>query len=88
MYACMHVTLLYLGKLTGSLDLGLSFIHCDGSSRRINIDGDHHVIHLKVRYIVSLQRTVRTQIMVFVGRKFMVCVVGCLNIAAYGQHKP
>ena len=41
------------GKALGSLDLGMAFVHADGSSRRIDIDGEHVVVHLKVS-IVSL----------------------------------
>ena len=32
----------------GSLDLGVAFIHADVTMRRIDIDGEHHVMHLKV----------------------------------------
>ena len=36
------------GKVVSSLDLGLAFIHCEGNTRRIDIDGEHQVLHLKV----------------------------------------
>ena len=36
------------GKVLGSNDLGLSFIHTDAATRRIDIDGEHQVVHLKV----------------------------------------
>ena len=36
-------------KILGSIDLGLAFINCDGNTRRIDIDGEHQVYHLKVR---------------------------------------
>ena len=36
------------GKVLGSIDLGLSFIHTDAATRRIDIDGEHQVMHLKV----------------------------------------
>ena len=35
------------GKALGNLDLGMAFVHADGSSRRIDIDGEHVVVHLK-----------------------------------------
>ncbi|XP_064389026.1 oxysterol-binding protein-related protein 3-like isoform X2 [Halichondria panicea] len=37
------------GKALGSLDLGMAFVHADGSSRRIDIDGEHVVVHLKTK---------------------------------------
>jgi len=36
-------------KLLGSIDLGLAFINCDGNTRRIDIDGEHQVYHLKTK---------------------------------------
>ncbi len=36
------------GKALGSLDVGVAFVHADGSTRRIDIDGEHVVVHLKV----------------------------------------
>ena len=41
------------GKVVGSIDLGLSFIHTDAATRRIDIDGEHQVMHLKVSIIAS-----------------------------------
>lgn len=41
--------LIIIGKGSSSLDLGQAFIHCNGSSRRIDIDGENQVLHLKVR---------------------------------------
>ena len=37
-----------LGKVSGMIDLGLAFIHYDVNTRRIDVDGDTHVLHLKV----------------------------------------
>jgi len=36
------------GKVTGMLDLGLAFVHYDASTKRIDVDGENHVLHLKV----------------------------------------
>ena len=30
------------------LDLGLAFVHYDASTKRIDVDGENHVLHLKV----------------------------------------
>lgn len=38
------------GKVLGSMDLGLSFIHTDAATRRIDIDGEQQVLHLKVNF--------------------------------------
>ena len=43
------------GKVLGSIDLGLSFIHTDAASRRIDIDGEHQVLHLKVCVHIDIQ---------------------------------
>ena len=41
-------TQLQKGKILGTVDLGLAFITCDSTNKRIDIDGEHHVYHLKV----------------------------------------
>ena len=49
LYFSRSHTQMLKGKALGSIDLGLSFIHTDAATRRINIDGEHQVLHLKVR---------------------------------------
>ena len=48
LYFSRNQTQMLKGKVLGSIDLGLSFIHTDAASRRIDIDGEHQVLHLKV----------------------------------------
>ena len=36
------------GKTMGRMDLGLTVITYDASSKRMDLDGDHQVLHLKV----------------------------------------
>lgn len=44
--------MLLSGKVAGMVDLGIVFIHYDGGTKRINIDGDNHVLHLKVCVLI------------------------------------
>ena len=49
LYFSRNQTQMHKGKGVALLDLGLAFLHNDVSSRRITIDGEQQVLHLKVQ---------------------------------------